>query len=176
MLPSPLHPAIVHFPIVLVLIGTVISVLALFTAGGHIRWFAGILLTLGALGVLIAINTGREESQALDRTTALNALLDGHEDWATRTGWLSVIAAVFAAGTVALTPWRPRAARIVGVVCATTAVGASLSVFETGRRGGEMVYRHAAGVNLASTPAPAPAGHPAVPAPSDPDARQRRRE
>lgn len=146
MIPSPLHPAIVHFPIVLVLVGTAVALGALFTARGHLRWFSAVLLTLGALGVLIAVNTGREDSEVLDHTVAINALLDGHESWAERTAWLSVFAAVFAIATIVATRWRVLAARVLAVLCAVTALGASFGVYQTGRRGGELVYRHAAGV------------------------------
>lgn len=155
-LPSPLHPAIVHFPIVLVLIGTALALVAAFTSRWHVRWFAGILLTLGAVGVVVAAKTGAVDMEMIDRPPAMTSLLEEHETWAERAEILSLIAAGFSLAVLAAMRWVPRAAPVVAAVCAITASGASLSIYETGHRGGQMVYRHGAGVNVASAQSKSP--------------------
>ncbi len=45
----------------------------------------------------------------------------------------------------------PRAARAVAVVAALLSIAAAYGVYETGHRGGALVYRHAAGVEIATT-------------------------
>lgn len=150
-LPSPLHPALVHFPIVLVLLGTALAVVGVFTAGWHVRGFAGALLLLGALGVALAVETGEREAEAIDRTPAIDALLDEHQGWAERTEIAAIVAAVLAVTAMATARFR-RTTRLLSVAAAVGAIAASTGVYETGRRGGEMVYTHGAGVI-----APAPA-------------------
>jgi len=152
-IPNPLHPAVVHFPIVLIVLGAALSVVAVFWRKGYVPAFAAALLTLGALGAWAATETGESDGGLVESSAPqVETLLDAHEDWAKRTLTASVIAAVIAIGAAALFRF-PRAARGVAVAAALAAGGASWSVYETGHRGGALVYRHGAGVNIASTAA-----------------------
>ena len=133
IIPNPLHPAVVHFPIVLIVLGAAVSILAVFWRRGYVPTFAATLLALGALGAWAAIETGESDGGLIENAAAQVApLLDAHEDWAKRTLTAAVIAAVIAAGAVA-------AALAAGV--------ASWTVYETGHRGGALVYQHGAGVS-----------------------------
>lgn len=152
-LPSPLHPAVVHFPIVLILLGSLVAVAAAFTSRWHVRWIAAILLTLGALGTLLASSTGEEDGEAVEHAAGVEPLLKAHETWADRTQVASAIAAalaIAAAATAAMGRWA-LASQVGSAACALVALLASLCVYETGHRGGQLVYRHGAGVNLAPT-------------------------
>jgi uncharacterized membrane protein len=160
-LPSPLHPAVVHFPIVLILLGTLVAVAAAFTSRWHVRLIAAIVLTLGTLGTMVATSTGEEDGEAVEHVAATSALLDAHETWAERTLWISAAAAVLAIAAALTTRWL-LANRALGAICALGALVASYCVYETGHRGGQLVYRHGAGVNLA--PATATSTASAVPA------------
>jgi len=145
-IPNPLHPAVVHFPIVLIVIGAAGSILAVFWRKGYVPAFAAILLTLGALGAWAAMETGESDGGLLEKTAAqTEPLLDAHEDWAKRTLTAAAIAASLAVGAAALFRF-PRAARGVAVAAALAAGVAAWSVYETGHRGGALVYQHGAGV------------------------------
>lgn len=148
-MPSPLHPALVHFPIVLILLGTLVALPAAFTPRWHLRWIAAALLALGALGALAASATGEEDGEAVEHQAGVDALLDQHEDWAERTQGFSVTAGVLALAAAAATLRWPRVSRGAGIATAVIALGASFCVFQTGHYGGQLVYRHGAGVNLA---------------------------
>ncbi len=161
-LPSPLHPAVVHFPIVLILLGTMVAIAAAFTSRWHIRWIAAIVLTLGALGTLVATSSGEEDGEAVDRVAAISPLLEAHETWAERTELFSAAAALLAIAAVLTARWLV-ARQALGAICALVAVLASYCVYETGHRGGQLVYRHGAGINLA--PASATATDSSAPAP-----------
>lgn len=155
-LPNPLHPAIVHFPIVLILLGMVIALIAVFWRKGYIPVFAAALLTLGALGAWGAMETGESDEDSVKQSSRqANALLHSHEDWAKRTLAASSIAAVIAMGALALYRF-PRVARGTAAAAALAACAASWCVYETGHLGGALVYQHGAGVHaqgVATAPA-----------------------
>ena len=151
-IPNPLHPAVVHFPIVLLVLGAFVSLVAVFWRKGYLPAFAAALLALGALGAWAATETGESDGGLVENSAAqVETLLDAHEDWAKRTLTAAVIAAVIAIGAAALFRF-PRAARAVAVAAALAAGAASWTVYETGHRGGELVYRHATGVQSVSSP------------------------
>lgn len=148
-IPSPLHPAIVHFPIVLLLLGCAVAIAAVFTRRWNLPLLGAILLALGAAGTVVAVGTGEREGELVGESAG--SLLDEHEDWAERTRSVALVAAALAIGAVA-TGRLPRTARALGACAALASVGAAWSVAETGHRGGQLVYRHGAGV-MASTSA-----------------------
>jgi uncharacterized membrane protein len=154
-MPDPLHPAVVHFPIVAILLGTLAACVAVFWRKGYVPAFAAALLTLGALGAWAAVETGESDGGLLENTAPqTESLLEAHENWAKRTLTAGAIAAVIAIGAAALFRF-PRAARTAAVAAALVAGAASWGVYETGHRGGALVYRHGAGVNAAQSGAPA---------------------
>jgi uncharacterized membrane protein len=156
-IPDPLHPALVHFPIVLILLGTGLAILAVFWRKGYVPAFAAALLVMGALGAWAAVASGKSDGGLVENTSVgVGALLDAHETWAERTLTAAAIAAVMAVGSVALFRF-PRAARGGAVAAALAAMVAAWTVYETGHRGGALVYKHGAGVNIALTATEPPA-------------------
>jgi uncharacterized membrane protein len=161
LMPDPLHPAIVHFPIVLILLGAGAAIVAAIWRGGHLPRFAALLLAFGALGAWLAVESGESGGGLLEKgTPQMETLVDEHETWAKRTLAITLLAAA-AAGVSALAGRWPRSARSVAVVAAFASAAAAYAVYETGHRGGSLVYRHAAGVELAA-PGPAAANGSAV--------------
>jgi uncharacterized membrane protein len=149
-LPDPLHPALVHFPIVLILIGMAVAVIAVFWRKGYIPIFAAALLTCGALGAWVALATGKSDGGLVETLSApAEALLEAHETWAERTVTAATTAAVLAIGAIATFRF-PRVMRGLSVATALVAMVAAWTVFETGHRGGAMVYKHGIGVSASS--------------------------
>jgi uncharacterized membrane protein len=147
-----LHPAVVHFPIALLLGALATDIVAAVVR--RQRWLdaAGAWLwLLGALGAGAAYLTGSlaEDSVAV-RGEASLALSD-HADWALYT---LLAAAVVAAARVFLAivrrgdertgPSWLRAALLVA------AIGVGWLVAQTGDRGGALVYRHGVAVRTAA--------------------------
>lgn len=157
LIPDPLHPAIVHFPIVLILLGCGAAVVATVWRKTHLPGLAALLLVLGALGCWAAVKSGESDGGLLEGgSPPREALVDAHENWAKRTLAISTFAAFAAATSVMGARW-PRFARTVAVLAALASVAAAYSVYQTGHRGGQLVYQHGAGVALAaSKSAPAP--------------------
>jgi uncharacterized membrane protein len=152
VIPDPLHPAIIHFPVVLILLGTFAACAAVFWRKHQVPVLAAALLTLGALGAWVAVETGKSDGGLAENLSPqVEALLDAHQNWAERTLTFAAIAAVAAVASVWLFRF-PRAARAFAVVAALVAGVASYALYQTGHRGGSLVFRHGLGVNL-TTPA-----------------------
>ncbi len=154
--PEPLHPALVHFPIVLILVGSAFSITALYWRKSTLLpWITAILFLAGAVGAVVAVQTGERDQEFIGELAgAAEQLLDEHEDWAKRTQLFAIVAAVFATGTALGARW-PRWALALSVLTVLASLGASYCVYETGHRGGKLVYQHAVGVSRSGAIAPA---------------------
>ncbi len=164
LMPEPLHPAVVHFPIVLILLGGAAAVVAAIWRGGHLPRYAALLLVLGAVGAWVAVETGESSGGLLETgSPQMEALVESHEMWAKRTLTVTIVAAVAAMASIVAARW-PGVARGVAILAAAASVAAIYSVYQTGHRGGALVYRHAAGVMVADSAAPAAGGAAVAPA------------
>ena len=153
VLPDPLHPAVVHFPIVLLLLGAVLALAAVFWRKHGVPAMAAALLVMGAVGTWGAVESGESDGGLVENTAPqVNDLVDAHETWAKRTLTISIIAGLAAVGSVLAARW-PRTARAVAVVAALASAAAAYGVYETGHRGGALVYSHGAGVQVVTTQA-----------------------
>ncbi len=158
VIPDPLHPAVVHFPIVLILLGAASAIVAAFWRGGHMPRFAASLLVAGALGTWAAVETGESDGGLLEGGPgARETLVDAHQTWAKRTLAIVIVAGAAALGSALAGRW-PRIARSAAIAAAVAGAAAAYAVYETGHRGGALVYRYAAGVETAANDAAAAGG------------------
>ncbi len=150
MLPDPLHPAVVHFPIVL----TFLLPLAALGALWHRRQYPGArgawMLTTALAGALtasawLAVQTGERDEEGVERVVP-EAPLEEHEEAAERFLLLSA-GVLLVAGAGLLRGRIGTAARLVTTAGAFGLVVAGALV---GHSGGELVYRH--GAAAAHTP------------------------
>ena len=140
MLPSPLHPAVVHFPIVLMFLLPVAAVVALWAIGHGSRAVRAWLIPLSLAGALtlsawVAVETGeRDEDRAED--VAGERAVATHEEAAERFLLLSgAVLVIVAAGL--LRGGVGRTARVAGTVAALALVAAG---YQVGHSGGQLVY------------------------------------
>jgi uncharacterized membrane protein len=146
LLPDPLHPAAVHFPIVLVLLGAAVAVAALAWPRGQLPRWAAVLLVLGAAGAGIAYWSGEQGKELVGLLSpAAESLLDQHEDSAKFT-LIAAIAAALLSVTGLVATRRPALAKTLRIATAAAGLTAAALVGLTGHRGGMMVYHHAVGV------------------------------
>ena len=144
MFGMPLHPLVVHFPVVLAVLLPISIVVALLVIrkGATARRVWSVPVALAAALVLsawVATQTGESQEDRVERVVARGAL-HGHEEAAERflvlSGVLTLVAAAgLARGTVG------RAARIV---TAAGAVGVLAAAAHVGHSGGLLVYQHGA--------------------------------
>jgi uncharacterized membrane protein len=159
--PDPLHPAVVHFPIVLIFLGTLISILAVFTRRGALPQFAAAILILAAGAAQFAVITGGDQADdVIQRMANARPLVRDHAEWGERTRTIAVITAVLA--VVALAFYRARGfRRILALVTAISGAAACYCAIETAQLGGAMVYHHGVGqipaTGTSASPGPAEA-------------------
>ena len=150
MLPDPLHPAVVHFPIALLLLGAPLAVVSLFLRKWHLPVLTAAVLALGGGGAVVATWTGEEAAElAGELSGSGEKTLDAHEEWGERARNAGVVAAVLAVISASLGR-RPVAGSALSAAAAIAALGAAFSVAQAGHYGGEVVYKHGVGVNTAA--------------------------
>jgi len=144
MLPDPLHPAVVHFPIVLMVLLPVAAAGALWAIRRGARparaWAIPVAAAAAlALSSWVAVETGEGEEEKVEPAVA-EASLHQHEENAERFLLLSGVMLVITAG--GLIPGAPgRAARLGAAVGALGLVALGAQV---GHSGGNLVYHDGA--------------------------------
>jgi len=149
--PDPLHPAVVHFPIVLIFFGTLISILTIFTRRGALPQFTAAVLILAAASAQFAVITGGDQADdVIQRMPNARPLIRDHAEWGERMRTIAVISAVVA--VVALAFYRVRGfRRILALVTALIGAAACYCAVEAAQHGGAMVYHHGVGIQIAPT-------------------------
>ena len=139
-----LHPMLVHFPIALLFVGILSETAGLFMKKEFFSTAGFYLLLLGAAGAGAAYVSGENAGDGITEVGALKAALETHEGAALLTVWLAVAAAVVRVAVVVFKKYSGlyKAAAYGLFLCAVLSVG------RTGFYGGELVYKHAAGVQL----------------------------
>ena len=159
--PDPLHPAVVHFPIVLIFLGTLISILTIFTRRGALPQFAAAILILAAGSAQFAVITGGDQTDdVIQRMPNARPLIRDHAEWGERMRTIAVIAAAVA--VVALAFYRARGfRRILALITATIGAAACYCAVEAAQLGEAMVYHHGVGqippTGTSASPSPAEA-------------------
>ncbi|MEE4271931.1 MAG: DUF2231 domain-containing protein [Thermoanaerobaculales bacterium] len=152
MTPIALHPAVVHFPIALLLVSTLFDAACLiFRRFVWIDRAGSALLILGSAGLGAAFLTGnRAAEKAAPVTGAAQGILAEHED-------LALITLGVAGGALLLklfVTWLGRHDLEVNIgifrlLALILSFGAAFLLVLTAYHGGQLVYDHGIGVNLA---------------------------
>lgn len=152
MIPEPLHPAVVHFPIVLGVLAPFFAVGALWAirrgAAARKAWgVATAILAALTLSSWVAVETGEQQEDRVERVVA-HAPFERHEEAA--ESFLMMTGAVLAVAALGFLGGRAgRVARGVAAAGSLVLVGAGVRV---GHSGGELVYRHGAAAVYAESP------------------------
>ena len=144
MLPNPLHPAVVHFPIVFAVLLPLVAVAALIMikrgANARRAWSVPVIGAAAlALSTWLAVETGEGQDERVEKVVGEQPL-ESHEEMAEMflTGSV-VLLLVTAAGL------GPGVAGKTGrVVAAAGALVLVVGAARVGHSGGQLVYRHGA--------------------------------
>ena len=144
MLPQPLHPSVVHFPVALVVLLPLAAVVAFLAIrrGAALRpaWLPVVALAAGlVLASWAAIQTGENEEEAVEGIVPAAAFHE-HEERAKLFFPLTIIGLVVV--SAGLLPGRP--GQIVRGAAIVTGVGLAIVGTMVGHSGGRLVYEHGA--------------------------------
>jgi uncharacterized membrane protein len=132
-----LHPALVHFPIALGVIGAAMEVLYFVLRRNGVKWFGPVLLTLALAGSGAAYFSGQSVKDKAEDQGAPRELVEKHE---TTCVW-----ALGALGLATLLSWAVRPTGRGIWLSALIALAAAGLTLYTAYLGAELVYRHGAG-------------------------------
>lgn len=158
MLPDPLHPILVHFPVVLSILLPVVAVGSLWAIHRGARplraW--GVAIAVAAaltLSAWVAVETGEDQEERVEKVVT-EPRLDAHADAGETLYFISIgVLALLALGLVPRDTGR--IARYAGAV-STLAVAAA--AFKAGMTGGDLVYKYNAASAYATTDTAGAAG------------------
>ncbi|MBW2244549.1 MAG: hypothetical protein JRH01_21395 [Deltaproteobacteria bacterium] len=144
MLPVPLHPAVVHFPISLAVLIPGLALLGTWLIYKGIlpnrSWALIVLLQALLVGSgWLALETGEHEEERVERVVAENPI-ETHEEAAERFVLLAGLG-LLVCGAGLLPRDRGSFGRIAGTVATLAILVAGINV---GKSGGELVYKHGA--------------------------------
>ena len=138
----PLHPLVVHFPIVLAILLPIAAVVALWAIrrGTSARrgWAVPLALAAAlALGAFVATKTGDLEEDRVERIVPRRALHDHEEEGERFFIFSGILLLVTAAGLL-----HGRAGRAARIVSTAGAIGLVVAAVQVGHSGGTLVYRY----------------------------------
>ncbi len=136
---SNLHPLVVHFPIVLLLLAFVLQLVAFFIWKKEMNWLAFFLLLFGFIGAYAASTYLHPHTGGL--TEAASKVLEQHDLYADYTLWLSGIGLLLKSISLFLLKdklWLEIAITLL-------LVGAAYSVIQTGHYGATLIHIHGVG-------------------------------
>ena len=139
-----LHAMAVHFPIALLIIGFLSELLSLFFKKPFFKQAAFFLLLTGGIGIIVSYLAGNAAGEGMEEGS-LGTAIELHEQAATIALWLTIITAVVYL-LIYFFKYQKSWARILGVLLFAGVIAA---IARTGYLGGQLVYKHGAGVELA---------------------------
>lgn len=151
---GPFHPAIVHTPIALIIVG------AVFELAGHaldrewLRKAAFAMLVVGVLGAGFAVLSGRAAEELVERQPIPKEAVHEHEEIAQISWWVGLAAVV----TRAIAGRAGAARAAVAGLALLLHLAAAATVGIAGFRGGELVFEHGAGVRASAAGTAVPHG------------------
>ncbi|ADR22076.1 hypothetical protein MATR_02900 [Marivirga tractuosa] len=134
-----LHPLMVHFPIVLLLIGAVLAIVNVILLKKEVDWVITGMVLVGALGAYLSGRTFHPHTH--DLTEHAKQVLAQHDLWADWTIYLSI--AGFVAQAVSQFIFRQK--RWAVAVVALLLIASGYVVSRTGHYGAQLVHIEAVG-------------------------------
>lgn len=137
---SNLHPLVVHFPIVLLLLAVITQIASFFLWKKQLSWITFLLLAGGFLGAYVASTFVHPHTTGL--TQAASLVLEKHDLFASYTMWLSGIGLLLKA--VSLFFLKDKLWLEIAIVIMLA--GAAFTVSKAGHYGATLAHIHGVGV------------------------------
>jgi uncharacterized membrane protein len=145
------HPAVVHFPIALLIAAAALEFFGYFRRDQKAMWSGNVLLVLGTVGLCFSFISGNFAEIWAARSFIPQDPIKVHESYATITSW-AFIALVSFRSFISVDK-KPHLYRLYLAFL----VGAIYALYLTGNQGGHLVYQYGAGVKGIEPPVKATA-------------------
>jgi uncharacterized membrane protein len=142
------HPQIVHFVIALLFVGVGFRLASLTGKFAFADAGAATLILLGTLAAVLAVQSGHDAHEAVERIPGIRAAVNVHEDWGERVRNIFLVVALLE--ILGLTLLRVKHHRALLVVSGIVGLAGCAALFEAGDKGGDLVYNYAGGPGLRS--------------------------
>ncbi len=144
-----LHPLVIHFPIVLLVIAPLFIVGGLFF-GEKSKWFhsaALVLMVLGSASTFVAVSTGEAAGQLADRSEQVEPVIERHEELAETTEWVfAILTGIYLllvlVPVLAKRPLANRLAIPIHGAFALLYAGSLILLVNTAHQGGMLVHEY----------------------------------
>ncbi|MEQ1909417.1 MAG: DUF2231 domain-containing protein [Vicinamibacterales bacterium] len=144
LFPAAMHPQVVHFTIVLAIVGVAFRLVSLVGKPAFASPAATTLLLLAAVAAFVSTSTGTAAHGPVERMPGVRAAVVEHEEAGERAE--QVLLALGLVELVGLAMRRSSKVKIVRLVSAAVGLAAVVAVYEAGEHGGKLVYAYAGGV------------------------------
>ena len=141
---APFHPAIVHTPIALIIVGALFELVGRALDSEWWRKAAFAMLIVGVLGAVVAVSSGGPAGDRAEHQGVSEQAVDAHEDIAKISLWLGLAAVLTRAVAGRLGAARAAVAALALLLHLATATTVGIA----GYRGGKLVFEHGAGVKV----------------------------
>lgn len=142
------HPLSVHFPLAILILGSVFILISTIIKRNFLTYMSKILLVMGTVGSWIAIYTGNLADSAVGRKICDPTVLETHETNAYVVGWIfSIVSTIIIFEYFGFLNKIKNQLKIVLVVLSI--IGSGILMY-TGHLGAILVYQQAAGVHVPS--------------------------
>jgi uncharacterized membrane protein len=138
-----LHAMVIHFPIALLIIGFLSEIIALFIKKPFFSQAAFYLLLIGTLGTIASYLSGDAAGEGIEEGS-LGKAIELHEQAASIALWFTIVTALVYLA-VFFFNFSKKWSRIASILLFAATIGA---IARTGYLGGQLVYKHGAGVEL----------------------------
>jgi len=138
-----IHAMVIHFPIALLFIAFLSEIIGLFFKKTFFTTVAFYLLILGTFGTVVAYLSGDAAGEGMEEGV-LGKAIAMHEEAAWITLWLAIGTTVIYSAIV-LFEYQQKWTKAIVIILFATLIGA---ITRTAYLGGQLVYKHGAGVEL----------------------------
>lgn len=142
-----IHPMVIHFPIALLIIGFLSDAIGVIFKKDFFTKAAFYLLIIGTIAVVAAYITGENTGEKVEEITAMEQAFEAHEEAAKITLILTLITAAVRIIFVFIKKYSGAFKWLTLVLFLFTVI----SIFNTGHKGGTLVYNYGAGVQLTTS-------------------------